>query len=139
MRNVFFIIIILFISLQLIQINKHNPTVDTQLEIKAPKEIMTIFKKACYDCHSNETKWPWYSSIAPMSWSISSHVEDGRKWLNFSVWENYSQEEKEKKIKEIFRAVYIAMPPSDYIYFHDEASLTKEERTYVRDWTGVMK
>ncbi len=139
MRNVLYIIIVLLLAFQLIQIDKINPKTNKELEIQAPEDIMTIFKKACYDCHSNETVWPWYSSIAPMSWSIYAHVDDGRKWLNFSIWETYSKEEQDKKMKELFRAIYIAMPPSDYIYFHDEASLTKDERTRVRDWTGVMK
>lgn len=138
MKNTFIIIFLTLIGFQLIQINKTNPVNDKSLEIKAPKEIMLILKKACYDCHSNETIWPWYSNIAPMSWSIASNVNDGRKWLNFSTWENYTQEEKEKKIKELFRAIYAAMPPSEYTIAHDEALLSKDERKLVRDWTGVM-
>ena len=61
---------------------------------------MNIFKRSCYDCHSNDTNWPWYSSIAPVSWSVSSHVEDGRQWLNFSIWNSYTINEQNKKIKE---------------------------------------
>mgnify|MGYP000221105032 FL=1 len=138
MKNTFIIIFIIIILLQIIQIEKTNPKSNPKLEINAPKEIMNIFKRSCYDCHSNDTNWPWYSSIAPVSWSVSSHVEDGRQWLNFSIWNSYTINEQNKKIKEIFRSIYIAMPPSDYIYFHEESFLTKKERNLVRDWTGVM-
>lgn len=138
MKNTLVIIFLTFVGLQFFQIDKNNPQTNKSLEIQAPKEVMDIFKKACYDCHSNKTIWPWYSNLAPMSWSMNSNVTNGRKWLNFSTWESYTQEEKEKKIKELFRAVYAAMPPDDYILFHSEAKLSKEERKLVRDWTGVM-
>jgi hypothetical protein len=138
MKYTIIIIIALAILAQFIQIEKTNPISDPALEIKAPKEIKTLLVNACYDCHSNNTKWPWYSNIAPMSWAIKNHVEDGRKWLNFSTWENYTKEEKQKKVKELFRSVHSAMPPSDYMYWHDEAKLTKEQRKLIRDWTGVM-
>jgi hypothetical protein len=138
MKNTFIIIIIILLTLQLIQSEKTNPKTNIALEINPPDNIMKIFKKSCYDCHSNETKWPWYSNIAPVSWTITSHVEDARQWLNFSIWNQYTESEKDKKIKEIFRSVYAAMPPSDYIYFHGEAFLSKDERTLIRDWTAVM-
>lgn len=119
---------------QLLQVEYSNPKSDKNLEIQTPKEIKTILKRACYDCHSNETVWPWYSKIAPLSWSIVDHVEDGRAWVNYSIWYSYTKEEQSKKLKETFRAIYAAMPPSSYIRFHDAANLTKEERKFVRDW-----
>ena len=125
--------------MQFIQTDKTLPSVDKNLEIKANEEIMTIFKNACYDCHSNEVKWPWYSNIAPFSWVISNHVNEGRKALNFSTWENYSEEEKQKELKAIYRTVYGSMPLMSYIWLHKEGDLTKEQRQLVRDWTGVRK
>jgi len=65
-------------------------------EVKAPKEVKTILKKACYDCHSNHTKWPWYSYISPVSIEINSNVKNGRAWLNFSIWNKYSEAEERK-------------------------------------------
>lgn len=133
---IFFIIIVL---IQAIQVDKTNPKTETSKEINTNSEIMAIFKKACYDCHSNKTVWPWYSNIAPFSWSIASHVEDGRKALNFSTWNDYSEEEKGKLLKKIHRTAYAAMPLASYITFHEEADLTKDERNLIRDWTGVRK
>lgn len=123
--------------MQFIQTKEINEVVDKNLEIKAPLEVMNIFKTACYDCHSNEVKYPLYSKIAPFSWVISNHIEDGRKALNFSVWENYNQEQKDEHIKDIYRTVYAAMPLQSYLWLHEEANLTKEQRSMIRDWTGV--
>ncbi len=133
---VFFIILLL---MQAIQIDKTNPIVDKSLEIEAPKELMEIFKNACYDCHSNQTTWPWYSSIAPASWIIEGHVNNGRKSLDFTTWKLYSEDEKVKKLKEIYRTVYASMPLASYISMHEKAELSKEQRELVRTWTGVRR
>lgn len=138
MKTTLIVLFSLFALSQLIQIEKLNPKTDPSLEIQAPKEVMTILRKACYDCHSNETSWPWYSNIAPVSWMIEKHVEEGRAWVNYSLWNTYSQEEQDKKLKETFRAIYVAMPPSDYMSMHEKANLTKSERKLVRDWIKGM-
>lgn len=139
MKRTLLIFLLIFVVIQFIQTEQKNIAVNKELEIKAPDEVMTIFKNACYDCHSNEVKWPWYSKIAPFSWVISEHVNDGRKWLNFSEWENYTQEEKQKILKGTYRTVYAVMPLQSYIWFHKEADLTKDQRKLIRDWTGVRK
>ena len=137
MKRTLFIFLILFVVMQFIRPSSENIAVDKNLEIKAPDEVMNILKVACYDCHSNEVKYPLYFNIAPFSWVISSHIEDGRKALNFSTWEEYSAEKKAEKIKEIYRTVYAPMPLQSYMWLHKEANLTKEQRSTVRDWTGV--
>ena len=139
MKKAFFIILAVFIAMQFIQIDKEIKQAPKSLEIKAPENIMTLFKNACYDCHSNEVKWPWYSNVAPFSWIISDHVSNGRRALNLSEWGNYTPEEKKKKLKTIFRTAYASMPLASYINFHEEADLTREQRTQIRDWTGVKK
>ncbi|RXK11966.1 cytochrome C [Halarcobacter mediterraneus] len=139
MKRALLIFAIVFIAMQFIQTDKVNKQTSSELEIKAPTEIMTIFKQACYDCHSNNTKWPWYSNVAPFSWIIDSHVKNGRKALNFSLWQEYTKEKKEEKLKAIFRTAYASMPLSSYIKAHEEADLTREQRTLIRDWTGVKK
>ena len=139
MKQTIVILISLFVIIQFIRIDKTNEKTDKNLEIKAPQNVITMLKTACYDCHSNEVKWPWYSNIAPFSWMISRHVKDGRKALNFSTWENYTKEQKDKKLKEIFRTAYASMPLNSYKWIHDDANLTKAQRTTIRDWTGVRK
>ena len=139
MKRTLLLFLTIFILMQFIRVDQNNYAVEIEDEIKAPLEMMTIFKKACYDCHSNEVKWPWYSQIAPISWTIASHVEDGRKWLNFSIWEKYTEEEKTKRLKGIYRTAYAIMPLPTYIWLHKEADLTREQRSLIRKWTGVRK
>lgn len=139
MKRALLIIFIIFIAMQVIRTDQNNTANEKELEIKAPLEVMTILKQSCYDCHSNQSKWPWYSQVAPFSWIIASHVEDGRKSLNFATWENYSEEEKTKKMKRIYQTVYASMPLKSYTWLHEEADLTKEQRSFIREWTGVRK
>ena len=137
MKRALFIFLIIFIVMQFIRPDRTNIAVEKSMEIQTPVEVRQIFQSACYDCHSNETRWPWYSEISPFAWVISNHVTQGRKALNFSIWENYSEEEKKEHLKDIYRTVYAAMPLPSYIFAHEEANLTKKQRSTVRDWTGV--
>ena len=125
--------------MQAIQTEQNNPEVTKGLEIQAPENIQTMFKNACYDCHSNQTQWPVYAKVAPFSWIISRHVKEGRKALDFTAWENYDEEKKQEKLKAIYRTVYGSMPLPSYMWLHDEAELTKEEREVIRKWTGVRR
>jgi len=103
-------------------------------EIKAPPKIMTLLKKSCYDCHSNETKYPWYGYIAPISWQVNSNIKNGRKWLNFSIWNRYDEKKKQKIYKGFVKALKIRMPPAEYLLIHKEARLTKKERDLLINW-----
>jgi len=123
------------ILLQFIQIDIPTPPKATlQDEIKAPKEVMTILKKSCYDCHSNNTKYPWYSNIAPISWQVHSNIKNGRAWMNFSIWTKYSEKKKQKFYKGIVDALNIKMPPAEYLLIHKDARLTPKERKMLQDW-----
>ncbi len=126
-----------FLAMQLIVPSKTNPPTDKTKELTAPENVTSILKKACYDCHSNETRWPWYTSVAPFSWIAATHVHEGRAWVNFSEWENYEEANKTKLKKLIFRAVSHAMPPHTYKLMHKESELTQDEKKLLRDWTGV--
>ena len=138
MKRTLLIFFIIFILMQFIQTNKENIAQEKNLEMKVDNiEVYNILKTACYDCHSNETVWPWYSKIAPFSWVVSNHVTEGKKALNLSTWENYNQEEKDEKIKDIYRTAYASMPLPSYIFAHENADLTKEQRSLIRNWTGV--
>ena len=137
MKRALLIFLFVFIVMQFIQTEKVNVAVNKDLEIKAEERVMNIFTTACFDCHSNEVKWPWYSNVAPFSWVISNHVREGRKALNFSIWEEYSEEEKKEHLKDIYRTVYASMPLHSYLWLHEEAELTMEDRKFIRDWTGV--
>ena len=125
-----------FLVIQLIQVDYEQLESDKNLEIKAPKEIMHILKRSCYDCHSNTVNLPWYANIAPLSWEISRHVDLGRKWVNFSIWNSYTDEQKDIKLEELYKSVYQVMPLQSYVRFHPKTALTKEDRNLLRAWTG---
>ena len=121
--------------LQFIQIDIPKPPKATaQDEIKAPKEIMAILKKSCYDCHSNSTKYPWYSDIAPISWQVHSNIKNGRAWINFSIWNKYDEKKKQKLYRGIVDALNIKMPPAEYLLIHKEARLKQQERKLLQNW-----
>jgi cytochrome c551/c552 len=105
-----------------------NPPVTKDLAWVSPEkispEIGTLVRRACYDCHSNETVWPWYSDVAPVSWLVQRDVNDGRRHLNFSEWDKPQRNEKDvaEQIKED------EMPPWFYLPMHPAAKLTAAEK-----------
>ncbi len=126
---------IVLVSIQFIGVERTNPEVDEQLALKAPDDVMSILKKGCYDCHSNETKWPLYSNIAPISFVVASHVKKARKALNFSTWASIEKDIKEKRLKRAVMTVnngMMALP--SYRYAHEKAKLSKDEKTTLTTW-----
>jgi hypothetical protein len=124
-----------FILIQFIRIDVPPPPKATPAdEIQAPPKVMAILKRSCYDCHSNETKWPWYSKIAPISFEVRAHVKDGRAWLNFSIWNRYDEAKKQKLYKGIVKSIDWQMPPSDYLWIHKNARLTPKDRQLIKHW-----
>ena len=135
-KKLVYILVGTVLAFQLITVDKTNPNYDKKDEIKAPKEVMSILKRSCWDCHSNDTVWPWYASIAPFSWTISRHVVVGRQYVNFSIWETYTQEQKDKKLEDIYKAMHTAMPLEGYVSMHKDAKVSQKDRDLIRVWTG---
>ncbi len=108
-------------------------------------EISGTLKTACYDCHSMETKYPWYASIAPVSWFIFNHIDHGREELNFSNWASLDKRSRLRILKDIQEEVEEKnMPMNSYIKMHEEADLTDEQREALISWakafaTDVLK
>ena len=132
MKKFIAFLVVVFIGIQFIPVERTNPPVVS--DIDAPSDIKDILRKACYDCHSNETNWAWYTKIAPMSLLTAKDVEEGRKNLNFSEWGNYTS--KTEQIKgEIWEEVREEqMPPWMYRVSHGESKLTPEEKNLLRNW-----
>ena len=123
----------LLVLIQLVRPSQTNPPVTGK--IQAPPEVAVLLERACNDCHSNETKWPWYSQVAPFSWLVSRDVKDGRKHLNFSEWENYEEGRKLKKLEEVAEEVEAGeMPMELYVPLHPEAKLSPDERRVLVEW-----
>jgi hypothetical protein len=131
------IIAILLLS-QLIPVTRSNPPVSG--EILTPVEISGILRKSCYDCHSHQTNWPWYSRIAPVSWLVIQDVEEGRAHLNFSTWNNYNSREKIKIYEEMREVLEKEeMPLKPYLWMHSEAKLSEKDLNHLFHWLNLSK
>lgn len=127
--------LIAIIGIQFINVEKTNPPVTADLN--APPEVKTILQQSCYDCHSNETKWPWYSKIAPISWLISNHVIEGREHLNFSDWEKLYPSKQRKLKDEIWEEIEKdQMPMGNYTMLHPSAKLDLMKKQTIKKWTS---
>ncbi len=128
-------LIVLLLLIQFIPLDRENPQSSPATEIVLQSEVQTIVEKACYDCHSNKTNWPWYSYVAPVSFIVTRHVSEGRDEINFSIWQEYSNKRKARKLKEIVEEVEEGeMPLSSYIITHPEANLKEEEINKLINW-----
>ena len=128
------VLTIAFVAIQLVPVDRTNPPVET--EVLATVEVRSILRRACYDCHSNETVWPWYSRIAPISWLVARDVHEGREELNLSTWNQYTAKQQLKKLKETWDEVAEGeMPPWTYLPLHPDARLSADDRAALRAWS----
>jgi len=114
-----------------------NPPVaqDLMATNPPPPEIAALLHAACYDCHSNETKWPWYSHVAPVSWLIADDVEDGRQHVNFSDWPFNNPSRAARWLENMSDELgYDEMPPAQYQWMHPLAQLTAAQRQQLIQW-----
>ena len=128
---------ILFGGLQLFPAQRVNPTVPADFIALAavPEPQARLLRAACYDCHSHETRWPWYAHIAPVSWRVTRHVHQGRERLNFSDWPQARPWTVKADLDSVARALRDAsMPPWDYCLLHPSANMTSEERLHLAAW-----
>jgi hypothetical protein len=107
---------------------------------QVPNEILQIFQKSCNDCHTNQTNWRWYSNVAPMSWGMVDHVNEGRAELNFSEWASYETIRRRRKLRDICEQVQTReMPLNQYVWVHWDAALSDAEIKTVCDWTEAER
>ena len=105
-----------------------------------PENVQVVFKTACYDCHSNNTDYPWYANIQPVGWLLSSHIRKGKADLNFSEFGSYSPRRQISKLKAIGHSINDGtMPLSSYKMIHKNARLSNENKELIIDWTEKIK
>ena len=133
-----------FIAIQFIRPDRTNlPIVQAEtLEAAAqvPENVRAILKRSCNDCHSNETTYPWYSNISPFSWLLADHIEEGRRELNYSVWNTYTAKKKRHKFDEICEQITSGeMPHNQYLWLHADANLSEIDKKILCDWAETEK
>lgn len=131
--------IVALVAIQLIPVDRTNLPVkksENFVDIfQTPENVKEILKNACYDCHTNETVYPDYAYIAPISWSIKDHVNEGREHANFSIWGTYNKEIKQSILEKSAKTIREgSMPLPGYIVYHHSANLNAGEKKVLSDY-----
>jgi hypothetical protein len=130
-------LVVAFALLQTVQPSRTNPPVQTDFlkATGAPPEIASLFHAACYDCHSDETRWPWYSYVAPVSWQVAQDVNHGRPHVNLSEWPVDKPDLARKKMEDMSDEIDDGdMPIKKYTLIHKDARLTQAQRDELTQW-----
>lgn len=132
----------LLAAAQLVRPERTNPPVEAEkaLDLVAPPPpaLASTLRRACFDCHSHETRWPWYSHVAPVSWMLAKHVKDGRRHLDFSDWVRMTTGKKRKVVGEICDEVKDGgMPLASYLWIHGDARLASADVQAICEWTAA--
>lgn len=144
LKKIGWLLLVVLIALQFFRpeknVSEEIPETNLIVALNPPAEIATMLKTSCYDCHSNNTAYPWYSEVAPLSYWISDHVKDGKKHLDFSIWETYTAKKKAHKMEEFVEEVKEhKMPLESYLWIHKEAVLTPEQITQLVGWANQQR
>ncbi len=132
-KKILLSLLALFVLIQLKTIDRSNPPVTA--ELNASPEVMEVLRRSCYDCHSNESVWPWYSYVAPVSWLVEHDVEEAREHMNFSEWESWDKEKQDHKREECWEEVEEGeMPLWFYVPLHSEAELSDDDLKVLKNW-----
>lgn len=133
MKKVLIVLLVAFVIIQFFRTDKTNPPVNTGTDFlvikKTPENVAKIIKTSCYDCHSNETIYPWYSNFQPIGWFLKGHIDDGRKHLNFSNFATYTPQKQADKLDKAAKEVESGgMPLSSFTIIHTNANLSPENK-----------
>ena len=116
------------------------PVTDFMLVNNVPNNIKNKLQVSCYDCHSNNTKYPWYNKIQPVAWFLEEHIKDGKKELNFSEWESLSNRRKASKLRSIIKQIESGeMPLNSYTLIHKDAKFSKKETNEIINFITQLK
>ena len=136
--------LVVFVAIQFIQpagnISKEILATDISKVFIIPENVQSVLKNSCYDCHSNNTRYPWYSYIQPGGWWMASHIKEGKENLNFSEFGTYSKRKQQNKLRSSAKTIDDeTMPIKPYLIIHTNAKLTKDQKTLVADWINKTK
>jgi len=133
-------LIVVFLAIQFVRPVKNNPPADPSMSVTVQSGIRpqtaASLRTSCFDCHSDETVWPWYSQVAPVSWLVADDVRKGRSHLNFSEWGSYPKSKRVLKLGQIYEQVTKnEMPLPNYLVMHPAAKLSPADRDSIISWT----
>jgi cbb3-type cytochrome oxidase cytochrome c subunit len=144
MKKILIVLLMVFIIIQFFPIDKTNPITNEGMDFlkikNTPEPIAKLIRNSCYDCHSNETKYPFYSNIQPVAWLLKNHIDEGRKELNFSTFATYEPKRQAHKLEEA--AEYVEqknMPLESYTLGHSDAKLSDEQRKQLVNYFRMVQ
>jgi hypothetical protein len=136
------LLLVAFLGIQFVRPDRTNPPAPAaaSLQAKAPPEIKALLDRSCSDCHSNETRWPWYSSVAPVSWLVAADVHKARDKFNFSEWTSYPSDDQDKFLGAMCNLAQRGrMPLPIYLVIHRDARPSAAEIKALCAWSGHMR
>lgn len=137
------ILLLTFVGIQFIPTTRNQsdtlPVTDLMETYNVPEQVEVIFKTSCYDCHSNNTIYPWYNMIQPIRWIMEGHIKEAKAELNFNEFGSYSERRQKSKFKSILNQVKDGeMPLASYTWMHREAKLSEKEKKALENWINKM-
>ncbi|HCW05998.1 MAG TPA: cytochrome C [Cytophagales bacterium] len=144
-RKIFIALLVVIVAIQFIRPSQNKGEAEGENFIAkkyaVPENVQSILKQSCYDCHSNHTDYPWYANVQPVGWWIQfSHVNDGKRHLNFSEFASYPEKRAKKKMEEIAEEVREGeMPMESYTLMHSAAKLSEDQKKILIDWAEGLK
>ena len=143
-KKVLIVLLVAFVGIQFIPTNRNQSnevlSSDISLTYDVPENIQSILKTSCYDCHSNNTEYPWYNKIQPISWLLEGHVEEGKSDLNFSEFGSYSIRRQKSKLRSMESQIeHDEMPLSSYTLMNRNAKISDQEKLLLIDWINNLR
>lgn len=143
-KKILFLLFTILVIMQFFppKLNKSDttPPTDIILSTQPPGVVEATLVNACYDCHSNSTRYPWYTGIEPLSYWFASHINEAKEHLDFSKWGHYSAKKKAHSLEEITEVVTDgSMPLKSYKWMHRDANLTQEQIKAIMDWAALLQ
>ncbi|ODS56214.1 MAG: hypothetical protein ABS36_07355 [Acidobacteria bacterium SCN 69-37] len=124
---------LLLVAAQFVPVQRTNPPIEQ--DVAAPAAVDALLRRACYDCHSHETVWPWYARVAPVSWLVVHDTNEGRRHINFSTWNQLTPAERVRALEDTWKAVDTGrMPMSIYVPMHPDARLSDADKATLAAW-----
>ena len=143
-KKIFLVILALLVIIQFIRPARNKSTSvsanDISKHFTVPEDVNQILKRACNDCHSNNTIYPWYTNIQPVGWWMANHVKEGKSHLNFSEFAGYTPKRQHHKLEEVVEMVKESVMPLDsYTWMHKNAKLTEQEKVLLVNWAEILR
>jgi hypothetical protein len=138
------VVLVAFVGIQFVPTERNQndtiPATDFMMVNVVPNNIQDKLQGSCYDCHSNNTKYPWYNKVQPVAWFLENHIKEGKAELNFSEWDTYSSRRKTSKLRSIIKQIESSeMPLDSYTMIHRDASFSDQDKQMVIQWVTNLK